>query len=219
MKNIKIQQLDFRYLLVENYKEFDLNEQELAVLLLIFNSEMDEPSLITADQLILKMTLSEKEIDQILVNLISKKFLAYEKVGNIMVTSLKPMKEKILKWFRKEMFSSSEENQLVMEEDEDAIVYKSFETKLNRTLSSFELDAIHSWFTEGIKKEDILETLNEYYQKNGRVTIKEIDKMLLKKLTEKDREKEGYSAINEKNRTPIENTIKIVSSNWDKKNG
>lgn len=218
MNKLKIHQLDFRYLLIENYKELGLNEEELVVLLLIYDAELEEPSLITAEQLILKMSLKEKEINDILVNLISKKFLAYESVGNILVTSLKPTKEKIMNWFRKEIFSSSEESVLALNDEANGEVFLAFEDRLQRPLSSFEIDAIHSWFSDGIKKEMILDTLNECYKKKNRVSVKEVDKMLLKKLEEKDINNEGYSAINDKNRNSIENNIKNFSSELENKN-
>ncbi len=217
MNKIKFQQLDFRYILVENYKELGLNEKELVTLLLIYDAQEESPSLITAEQLILKMTLQEKEINDILVQLIAKKYLAYETVGNILVTSLNPTKERIIKWFRREMFSSEEENILALEEDQNAEVFQAFEAKLGRTLSSFEIDAIHSWFKEGVTKDMILETLNEYYKKKGRVSIKEVDKAILKKLEGKDITHEGYSAVNEKNRNSIEKNIEIESFKWNKK--
>ena len=63
MDVIKIEQLDYKYILIEIYKQFGLNEQELVILLLIDNAEKEAPSLITADQLVLKMSLEEKQID------------------------------------------------------------------------------------------------------------------------------------------------------------
>ena len=55
--------LDFRFLLLENYKKLKLNEQELATIFMIDHLVSPGNPFVTADLLSLKMSLDIKEID------------------------------------------------------------------------------------------------------------------------------------------------------------
>ena len=78
MESIRIVELNYRYILIEKYKVLGLSENELVVLLLVDNVSKESPTLITPEQLVLKMNLDEKEIDKILAGLHDKKFLSFE---------------------------------------------------------------------------------------------------------------------------------------------
>lgn len=214
MDTIKIQYLDYRYMLVENYKILGLNEQELVVLLLVDNVEREKPTLITSEQLALKMSLEEKEIDKILLSLLERKFLSYETVNDIMVISIKNTKERILDLIKRDLLLSPASNLMPSDDEEAKSIYKSFEEKMGRTLTSIEFDAIHMWLQEGVKKEDILDALNECSLKSKYVTIKAVDKIIIKNLTSKDRKKEGYSIVDEHHKKDIEEMIEIASYDW-----
>ena len=56
MVNMKIQNLDYRFVLVDAYKALGLNEMDLAVLLVCDNILKEQPMIITSDVLDLKMT-------------------------------------------------------------------------------------------------------------------------------------------------------------------
>lgn len=213
MKPIKIQQLDYRYLLVDNYKLLGLNEKELAILLLIDSVESENPTLITAEQLTLKMCIDESEIDALLTSLLERKFLSYENFNSIMYTSIKNTKEKILELFKRDILISSESS-LINFEDEGSEVYKAFEEKLKRSLTPIEFDTIRSWFVDGIKKETIIEALNECSLKYKHITLKSVDKIIMKNMTSNDRKKEGYSIIDEKHKKDIDEAIEIASYDW-----
>lgn len=214
MDTIKIQQLDFRYILIENYKALGLSENELIVLLLIDNVEKEKPALITAEQLALKMNITEKEIDELLVGLLKKNFLSYDTIDNLMVITSKNTKNKIVEFVQKS-FLLAPHNELLKNNDEEvASIYKEFETKMKRTLTSIEFEAIQSWLSEGVKKETILEALEECALKSKYVTIKAVDKIIIKNLTSKDRKKEGYSVIDEHNKKEIDEMIEIASYDW-----
>ena len=60
MVNMKIQSLDYRFVLVDAYKALGLNEMDLAVLLVCDNILKEQPMLITADVLALKMKYDVK---------------------------------------------------------------------------------------------------------------------------------------------------------------
>ncbi len=213
MKPIKIQQLDYRYLLVDNYKLLGLNEKELVILLLIDSVECENPTLITAEQLTLKMCIEESEIDTLLTSLLERKFLSYENYNSIMYTSIKNTKEKILELFKRDMLISSDSN-FIKFEDEGSEVYKAFEEKLKRSLTPIEFDTIRSWFVDGIKKETIIDALNECALKYKHITLKAVDKIIMKNMTSSDRKKEGYSVVDEKHKKDIDEAIEIASYDW-----
>ncbi len=214
MDTLKIQYLDYRYLLVENYKNLGLNEQELVVLLLIDNVEKEKPTLVTSDQLALKMAIDEKEIDKILVSLLERKFLSYITLNDIMVLSIQNTKERIIELIKRDLLLSPSSDLLKNKEEELTKIYKCFEEKMKRTLTSIEFDAIHSWLQDGVKEELILEALNECALNNKYVTIKAVDKLIIKKLTSNDRKKEGYSIVDEHNKKDIDEMIEIASYDW-----
>ena len=66
--------LDFRYLLLENYKKLKISENELATIFVIDHLIAQGNPFVTADLLSLKMSLDVKEIDKILASLLKKKF-------------------------------------------------------------------------------------------------------------------------------------------------
>ena len=96
MNELSIEQIDYRYLLVDNYKSLGLNEYDLAVILLVDNILKKENVLITPELLALKMNLSVKEIDTLLTSLSSRGFIEYVPLNNTLVTSLKPLYDKII---------------------------------------------------------------------------------------------------------------------------
>ena len=78
MSDVLKNMVDFNYLLLEKYKKLGLNESEVTTLMLINKLLSEGNDFITADLLSLKMTLSVKEIDNILVNLLNRKFIEYD---------------------------------------------------------------------------------------------------------------------------------------------
>ena len=90
MNELRIEHIDYRLILVDNYKSLGLSEYDLCVLLSIDNILKQEKVLITADLLALKMNLSIKDIDALLVSLTSRGFLDYESEDGKVITSLKP---------------------------------------------------------------------------------------------------------------------------------
>ena len=72
--------IDFRYLLIENYRKLKLNENELATIFVIDHLISQGNPFVTADLLSLKMTLDIKEIDKILAKLLTKGMFEYRAV-------------------------------------------------------------------------------------------------------------------------------------------
>ncbi len=217
MKNLKIEQLDYRYILIENYKKLNLSEEELITLLLIDNVEKENPTLITADLLSLKMNIDEKRIDDILVSLYNRNFISYVKFNNIMVTSIKKTKDKLIELFKRDLILDSKDSLLITNEDDLAYLYQLIEEKIKRPLTSIELETVHSWLKDGIDKQIIINAINECALKSKSISLKAIDKTIVKTITSNDRKKEGYSVVDESNKKNIDETIELASYDWGKK--
>lgn len=214
MKKLKMQQIDVRYVLVDKYKSLGLSEIDLATLLVIYNILSEQSILITSDLLALKMNMDLKALDEELVSLINRNFIEYENVDNIMKTSLKPTIQKVVDALNNEIF-----DQKLMELDENAEqvasnLFMKFEKEFGRSLSSIELDKIREWLSMNLDEEMIIDSLREAKAKSNKVTIRMVDKIILKRMTHQDREKEGYSSLDDKYKKDIERTIDIASYDW-----
>lgn len=216
MNKFQINQIDYRYMLVDTYKSLGLNEYDLAVLLVVDNILKEQPTLVTSELLALKMSIGVKDLDSILVSLMNRGFLEYSNLpnSNSLVTSLAPTYKKISENFIRDLitYTSMEDN----EERKQSMsnIFGTFEKELGRSLSPVELEKIREWISQGIKEELIIDSLHECMTKNKRVTIRSIDKIIIKRLSSKDLKEEGYSAVNEKWRKELEDTIDIANTKW-----
>lgn len=199
--------------LLDRYKELGLNELELTVVLLIDQLSKEEKSLITADTLALKMTLSNKEIDKILVDLINKKYVEYDNSKGSLTTTVNPLKNRLLIEFQKQILSTMDEDKARKEEDTYQNLYGMFEKALRRNLTPLEINRLREWLRIGYSEEEIINSLKEASGKKS-FTIGAIDKILLKRMTSKDVKKEGYSAVSEKWEKDIGETISIIQADW-----
>ncbi len=205
--------LDFRYLLIENYKKLKLTEVELATLFIIDHFIEQGNPMITADLLSLKMTMPVKEIDKVLANLLKKKMIDYIEENKKVVTTLEPLKKLLYREFE---ISLNNENLLRKKEkyEEDINnIYKKFQDYLGRNLSPIEFSRIKEWLTFGYSEEIILDALKEAISKNKK-SLRSVDKILLNWSKRDDLEKEGHSVIDEDWHKNIEETIKIAQTPW-----
>ena len=108
---MKNEALDFNYLLLDNYKKLNLTENDVATLLMIDHLINDGNLFITADLLSLKMALPLQEIDKIFADLLTRGFIEYSVSNNSTVTTLKPLRDKLLKEFQLRLTAEQAENQ------------------------------------------------------------------------------------------------------------
>lgn len=214
MNELLLEHIDYRYLLVDNYKSFGLSEYDLVVLLNIDNMIKKESLLITADLLALKMNLGVKEIDALLVSLTSRGFIEYVSNGSSIITSLKSTYNKILGLFQSEIVRLVQGKVNKEVQQEISNVFLLMQKELGRSLSPVEIEKVREWITQGIKEEVIVSCIHECQAKSKRVTINQIDKAILKFVSSRDIEKEGYSSVNEKWKKDLENTIRIANTKW-----
>lgn len=204
--------LDFRYLLLEYYKKLKISENELAVILMIDHLLNQKNNLITPDMLSLKMNLSSKELDKILVSLIERNYLVYE-IGKKIKVSLKPLQKKLYDTFQVAL--AKEQENVSNERKANALnnIYEVFEKELKRTLSPLEFALIGEWVNDGFSDEVIIAAFNEALSK-GKKSLKSVDKILVQWKVRDDVEKEGISGVKEVWDDDIEKTIEIAKAKW-----
>ena len=205
--------VDFRYLLLEYYKKLDLDENSLAVILLVDHLLRQNNTFITADILSLKMSMKQKDIDDILAELIKRDLLSYEMNGKDMITTLEPLKKKLYKMFQ---LAVAKDKQNLASEERSALLsslYAYFEKRLNRTLSPLENSTLSTWLDDGFTEEDIKAALEESIAA-GRRSFKTIDRTLRTYRRRGDISREGYSGVSDNWDKSIEETIEMAKTKW-----
>lgn len=218
MSKIKFDQLNYLNILISQYKELGLTENELIVLLLIDLYDKENPSLITGELLQGKMNLPSKEIDDIIVSLLEKKFVSYEMKDSLMVTSPKPMKEKVLNYFVNNIINSKSEEEQKVKDDEFQEVLKVLQDRLGRVLTPLEIDKVSSWFDDDINKDLIIKVIASLMAKRGKISsLNVIDKALVKEISHQDVLDEGFTSVDSTSKKNIKDALEIASYDWVKK--
>ena len=203
--------VDFRFLLLENYKKLKISENELAVIFMIDHLVTQGNPFITADLLSLKMSLDVKEIDALIADLLTRGFMEYASLNGRTVTSLSPLKEKLFSNFALSV-SKEAENKKAKEEMLSNI-YQSFEAELGRTLQPMEISTIREWVDLGYSDEIIINALKEALSQ-GKRSIKSVDKVLLSWAKREELEVEGKTTIKNNWNEDLEETIRIAKTPW-----
>ena len=205
--------VDFRFLLLENYKKLKINENELAVIFMIDHLVSQGNPFITADLLSLKMSLDIKDIDSIIADLLTRNLMEYTTLNGRTVTSLKPLKEKLFSEFS---FSVSKEAEIQNNEklnNQLQNIFATYEAELNRTLQPTEIATIREWVAMGHSDETIINALREALSQ-GKRSIKSVDKILLSWAKREELENEGKTAIQDDWTNNLEETIRIAKTPW-----
>lgn len=205
--------IDFRFLLLENYKKMKINENELAVIFMIDHLVGQGNPFINTDMLSLKMTLEVSEIDKVMASLLTRGFIEYVSQGQKTVITLDPLKQKLYREFQ--MTSSFEEASKNDKKVNDMInnVYGEFEKLLARPLSQVEFSRIREWIAFGYTDETIINALKEALSK-GKKTLRSVDKILLSWSERDDIEKEGHTTLNDNCDKNLEEIIRIAKTPW-----
>lgn len=205
--------IDFRYLLIENYRKLKLNENELATIFVIDHLISQGNPFVTADLLSLKMTLDLKEIDKILAKLITKGMFEYKTVGKNTVATLEPLKQKLYREFQLFLSKEEEEKSSTRIKEELENVYTNFEKLLGRSLSPVEVAKIHEWISFGYSDKTIIDALKEALSK-GKKSLRSVDKILLSWSQRDDLQAEGHTPLSEEWDKNLEETIRIAKIPW-----
>ena len=200
--------IDWRMILVDNYKKLGLNETELSIILVTNSLIQKGVDFITPDIIALKMTLDFQEIDSCFTNLIKKDILTLEGADKIHI-SIEPLKKRLVEIFYEEL---KKETTSPSSKDQNDI-YVLFETEFGRALSQFEINTIKDWFEQGNSASTIKEALNVATLAKVK-TIRSIDKVLLEWKRREELAKNGISPLSEKWRKNLEETMEIAKINW-----
>lgn len=203
-----IDAIDWRMLLVDNYKKLGLNENELSIILVTNSLIQKGVDFITPDIIALKMTLDFYEIDSCFTNLIKKEFLSLEGKDRINV-SIEPLKKRLIDIFYDEVQRDSKTPSSKEQND----IFVLFETEFGRALSQFEVNTIKDWFEQGNSEATIKEALNVATLAKVK-TIRYIDKVLLEWKRREEMSRNGISPLSEKWRKNLEETMEIAKINW-----
>ena len=212
MSNSQMDAIDYRYLLIEYYKKLRLSENELCVILMIWQLLKQKNTLITPDLLSMRMNLDAKEIDKILVTLIERGFLQFD-TGKKIKVSLKPLEKKLLKTLQEEMAEDDEKRSNKEKVADFEKVCDAFKSDFKSELSPLEKSLISDWLEHGYSADQIIDAMRECLSK-GKKTFKSIDKLLLQWQARDDIEKTGLSATSDKWDKNIEETLKIAKAKW-----
>ena len=201
--------IDFRFLLLENYKKLKISENELVIIFMIDHLVSQGNPFITADLLSLKMSLDIKEIDELIADLLTRGFLEYSSVNGKTVTSLNPLKEKLFSNFALSVSKEAENKKA--KEEVLANIYHSFETELGRILQPMEIATIREWVDLGYSDEMIINALKETLSQ-GKRSLKSVDKILLSWAKREDLETEGKTPLDDEWNKNLEETIRIAKT-------
>lgn len=205
--------LDFKYLLLENYKKYKISENTLATIFVIDHLIDQGNSFITADLLSFKMNLDVKEIDLILADLITKGYLEYQVKGSTTMCSINPLKEKLFREFESSVSreDASENNFEVVANVGKAS--REIERLFKRALSPLEMSKVKDWIMTGYRVQTIVDACKECLSKNKK-TISSMDRLLTAWQSRNDIETDGISTITPDWNKSLEETIKIAKTPW-----
>ena len=205
--------IDFRFLLLENYKKLKISENELAIIFMIDHLVSQGNPFITADLLSLKMALDIKEIDSLMADLLTRGYMEYASMNGKTITTLNPLKEKLYREFE---ISISKEIEAKSNEKVNAElnnIFETFQKELGRALSPLEISRIREWVALGYSDDKIIDALKEALSK-GKKSLRSVDKILLSWAKREELEAEGKTSINDDWTKNLEETIRIAKTPW-----
>ena len=205
--------LDFKYLLLDNYKKYKINENTLATILVMDQLINQGNPFITAELLSLKMSLDVADIDIILSKLIINGYLEYKISGGKTVCSLAPLKEKLYKEFESSLSKddATENNKEVSANVKAAT--KEIEKLFKRNLLPLEIGKVKEWIMTGYRVETIVDACKDAVTKNTK-TISAMDKILTTWQSRNDIETDGITTLSRNWNKSLEETIKIAKIPW-----
>jgi DnaD and phage-associated domain len=182
MKYQNFNAISFPYLLLDFYKDLNVSENELAVILMIDHLLSQGNNFITNELLSLKMNLNSKTIDACMTNLYKKNYIEFimDGEGKDTRTSIEPLKHILYKKFEESLFSEEEINENKELNEKRDYIFKLFTQGFGRELSPIELSHINQWIKEGINTDIIMNSLKDAISRK-KVTISYIDSLIIEK--------------------------------------
>jgi DNA replication protein len=183
MNSSNYKAIDFSYLLLDFYKEMNITEEELSVILMINHLLGQGNEFITTDDLALKMTMSSKIIDKCLTSLYIKKYIEFDTANGEPKTTIEPIKKILFKKFEKSLFSEDEYNKNKQLTEYREHIFDLFTSYFKRPLTPIELSHIDDWIKNDIDEKIIINSLKDAANYN-KLSINYIDSLIIKKLND-----------------------------------
>ena len=147
--------LDFNALLLEYYKELNINNDELLVLLMA-NHLIEEGEITLTNELFeIKLNMSFADIDNAFNSLLTKKYITFETINDEFCASLKNIKNLLFDLYKKDILNIDSFGNKNEKNDVRKELISSFEHYFERELTSSEIDYVYKWLENGIKQEMI----------------------------------------------------------------
>lgn len=208
----KYSSLDLKFLLLENYKRLNINENELVVILMLNHLLESGNEFITNELLSIKMTYDLEKIDEIMCSLIKKNLLEYVTTSK---GGLKASLNPLYKILYNEFAISVLGNGIVensTKQDEITKLYKKFNIIFGRSLAPIELQRIDERINSYKYSLDEIEYALKEAKINDSLSIKYIDKILLNSKKRDDIKKEGYTFRNANLNDDVDNVIEVLKT-------
>ncbi|AUJ31840.1 MAG: DnaD domain protein [Liquorilactobacillus nagelii] len=167
-------------LLLQNYRQLGMNEQELVLFLELSSSIQAGDSFPAIDQIASYMYCDSNQLYQLLHRLFEKKLLEIKSVTDENgkshdVYQFDLMYEKLF-WLLRQKDQQTQQQILVVDQSE---IFQAIEKEFGRTLSPIEMETIEQWFSEDhYQPELILLALREAVLSQA-YSLKYIDRVLL----------------------------------------
>ena len=186
---------DWKKALLNYYKDLDLNEVEVTLIYLMDFINSEKEQIITPDLLALKSTLKYDEIDDILNDLMTKKYINLKSSNGKMITSLDTIKEMLFELYLLDVNKNKKASNEFKEEFDEILT--TIETNFERKLNFIERNKIEEWINDGYRKDNIFYALKQTMNKKDK-SINSMDNMLLTWKKQDERSSEGYTTITDR---------------------
>lgn len=197
--------IQWKSLLIENYRDLHLTEEAVMVLLVMAHLKESGLQLITPDALSHLMMLSPLDIDTYMVDFGKRGWIeTREDETGSWETVMDGLQSLLIKQY---LMNHQAPKQVVNEVDSDNL-FDLFEKELGHSLSSLEIDVIRSWFEMGYTVEKIRQALYEALIHRAR-SVHYVDKILLAWSQQEERSNENYTTIDENWRHDIKKSSEL----------
>lgn len=183
--NLESSAVNFSYLLLDYYKSLNIKEDELAVILMIDHLLASTDDFITTDLLAMKMNLDERRIDEIMANLLNKKYIEFELTKDKALLTLNPLKKILYSFFKQSIFTQEELDQQEGIDQKRTEYFEIIEEFFGRTLSPFEMSIVDEWIAQDID-EDIVKNAIKDAIRYDKKSVRTIDKYVISRLKKED---------------------------------
>lgn len=164
-----LEDIDWRKILIRRYKNYHLNENDLAVILLINELNRGVPHLISPEEIVPYTTMNDEQIEQIMSKLLKAGYASIEGVS----FSVNAIKKKIFDDTVKEASLAKDEIQDKTQFEE---IYHRLEVILKRQITALEYDVVTSWSQQNMSLEQLNDIINTLKTTRKKLSIAIIDK-------------------------------------------